>query len=270
MFSRNKVARLVAEFLGAGLLTLVIISVQRSTIGVPYFVGLAAGLAAAVLIMVFGRASGAHLNPAVTVALWTARQVRTASALLYIVVQLLGGYLAGQLYQYLINNDVSAVSHTFAWRVLVAEAVGAMILGLGWAAATFHVYSETKKAALVGAAYVVGIIAASAASVGIVNPAVALGANAWTWTYGLGPVLGAVIGVNLFGLLFAPAVGRVAGTANANANATVPATTTTTSKEVAPENVSKSTAAKKLASKPTSTKKAEKKTDRKKSTTRKK
>jgi glycerol uptake facilitator protein len=202
MFRRNKVAMLVAEFLGTGLLTLVIVSVQRSTIGVPYFVGLAGGLAAAILILVFGRASGAHLNPAVTIALWTARQVRTLEAVLYVVVQLLGGYLAGLLYQYLINNDLSAVSSTFTGRILVAEAVGALLLSLGWAAATYNVVAESKKAALVGGAYVLGIIAASAASVGIVNPAVALGANAWAWgTYVLGPILGAVIGVNLYGLL---------------------------------------------------------------------
>jgi glycerol uptake facilitator-like aquaporin len=218
MFNRNRAAKLLAEFLGTGLLTLVIISVQRSTIGVPYFVGIAGGLAAATLILMLGRASGAQLNPAVTIALWTARQVRSLEAVLYVAVQLLGGYLAGLLYQYLIHNDLTAVSHTFTGRVLVAEAVGALLLGLGWAAATYNLYGETKKGVVVGGAYVLGIIAASAASVGIVNPAVALGANAWAWgTYVLGPVLGAVIGVNLYGLLFAPNAGKAVAPAGVNA-----------------------------------------------------
>lgn len=225
MFNKNNLARLVAEFLGAGLLTLVMVSVQRSTIGVPYFVGIAGGLAAALLVMVFGRASGAHLNPAVTLALWTARQVKTVTAVLYIAVQLLGGFLAGQLYQYLINNDLSAVSRTFTGRLMVAEAAGAFLLSLGWAAAVYHNYSDSRKAGLVGGAYVLGIIAASSASVGIVNPAVALGSNAWAWgTYVLGPVLGAVIGVNLYGLVFAPA-GATAGAAVSKSATTSAATT---------------------------------------------
>jgi glycerol uptake facilitator-like aquaporin len=231
MFNRNRAAKLLAEFLGTGLLTLVIVSVQRSTIGVPYFVGIAGGLAAATLILVLGRASGAQLNPAVTIALWTARQVRSLEALLYVAAQLLGGLAAGALYKYLIHNDLTAVSHTFTGRVLVAEAVGALLLGLGWAAATYNLYGETKKAVVVGGSYVLGIIAASAASVGIVNPAVALGANAWSWgTYVLGPVLGAVIGVNLYGLLFTPTAGRAVAAAgvNAKSNAAAPAVATAT------------------------------------------
>jgi glycerol uptake facilitator-like aquaporin len=262
MFTRNKVAMLVAEFLGTGLLTLAIVSVQRSTIGVPYFVGIAGGLAAAMLIMVFGRASGAQLNPAITLAMWTARQIRTLEAVLYIAVQLLGGYLAGLLYQYLIHNDLTAVSSTFTGRILVAEAVGALVLSFGWAAATYHLYGETKKAGLVGISYVLAIIVASAASVGIVNPAVALGANAWAWgTYVLGPVLGAVIGINLYGLLFAPTVGKaVAKTTNVSTENVATPTTASPAKaakaeKVADKKIAKAATTKAAAKKKTTTKK---------------
>jgi hypothetical protein len=48
MFARNRIAILMAEFLGTGMLALVMLSVQHSTIGLPYFVALAAGLALAV------------------------------------------------------------------------------------------------------------------------------------------------------------------------------------------------------------------------------
>ena len=44
MFGRQKIAALVAEFLGAGVLTLVVLTVQRSSIGLPFFVAAAAGL----------------------------------------------------------------------------------------------------------------------------------------------------------------------------------------------------------------------------------
>ncbi|MCA9324470.1 aquaporin [Candidatus Saccharibacteria bacterium] len=219
MFTRNKVAALAAEFLGTGVLALVIVSVQRSTIGVPYFVGLAAGLAAALLFLVFAKASGGQFNPALTIGLWTARKVKTLDAAAFVVVQLLGGYLAGLLYQYFIDSDLSAVSSTFTGRVLVAEAVGAAIFAMLVAAAVSHERSEGAKASLVGGGLAVGIIAASSASVGIINPAVALATNAWAWgTYVLGPVLGAVIGVNLYTLLFAPASKKSVAASTATAS----------------------------------------------------
>ena len=49
MFGRRKVAVIVAEFLGTAVLTLLILSVQRSTIGVPFFVAIAAGLTYALM-----------------------------------------------------------------------------------------------------------------------------------------------------------------------------------------------------------------------------
>jgi glycerol uptake facilitator-like aquaporin len=211
MFGRRKIAMLVAEFLGTGVLTLVFLSVQRSTIGVPYFIALAAGLAVAMAVFVVGQNSGAHLNPAVTLAMWTARKVGTLTGALYVVVQLLGAWAAYGLYTYFVNSSFQPIGGHYTGRVLVAEAVGALVLGLGWAAAAYNVWLNGAKAAIVGVSYALGIIVAAAAGLGIVNPAVALGTRAWdVWgsmgwgTYVLGPVLGAVIAVNLYGLLFAP------------------------------------------------------------------
>lgn len=229
MFGRRKIAMLVAEFLGTGILTLVFLSVQRSTIGVPYFIALAAGLAVALAVWMVGDNSGAHLNPAVTLALWTARKVGTLTGLLYIIVQLLGAWAAYGLYTYFVNSSFQPIGGHYTGRVLVAEAVGTFVLGLGWAAAVYRSWTTGGKAANVGVAYALGIIVAAAAGLGLANPAVALGVRAWNiwggmgWgTYVLGPVLGAVIGVNLYGLLFAPAEALVEAPATA-----APAATTT-------------------------------------------
>ena len=214
MFGRRKVAALVAEFLAGGVLTLVVLSVQRSTIGVPYFVALAAGLAAAMLVFVFGSISGGHGNPAITLALWTARKVGTLTAVLYIVLQCLGAWAAYALYTYFVNSSLQPIGGEYNGRVLVAEAVGTLILALGWAAVAFRgSFTLGTRAAVVGVSYALAVVIAAAAGVGLVNPAVALGTNAWAgltgtmglYTYVLGPVLGAVIGINLYGLLFAPA-----------------------------------------------------------------
>lgn len=213
MFGRRKVAALSAEFLAAGVLTLVVLSVQRSTIGVPYFVALAAGLVMAMLVFVFGGVSGAHANPAITLAMWTARKIGTVAALAYVIVQLLGAWAAYAVYTYFVNSSLQPIGGTYSGRVLAAEAIGALLLAIGWAAVVFRAnFSVATRAAFIGVSYALGVIVAAAVGVGLINPAVALGVRGWEvfgsmgWgTYVLGPVLGAVIGVNLYALLFAPA-----------------------------------------------------------------
>lgn len=212
MLGRRKLAAIAAEFLGTGALTLVFLSVQRSTIGVPFFVAMAAGLVAAMLVTVFGSTSGAHINPAVTLALWTARKIDALRAVLYIAAQLLGAWAAYGLYTYFVNSSLQPLKSTFSGRVLVAEAVGAFVLALAWAAVTFRAnLTSGARAALIGVGYMLGVVVAAVAGIGIINPAVAEGIRAWdvfstaaSWgTYVLGPVLGAIIGINLYGLLFA-------------------------------------------------------------------
>lgn len=210
MLGRNKLAMLMAEFLGTGILTLVVLSVQRSQLGLAYFVAIAAGLAVALLTYIFGNASGAHMNPALTLALWTARRVKTSAAAMYIAVQLLGAWAAYGLYRYFVNTDVQEVAQAFSGHIMVAEAIGTMIFALAWAAAAYNRYDNARFAAIAGMSFAIAIIVASASSVGLANPALAEGVRAWEvfgengWgNYVLGPVLGAVIGVNLYGLLFA-------------------------------------------------------------------
>jgi aquaporin Z len=210
MFKRNTLAALVAEFLGTGVLTLVILSVQRSQLGLAFFVALAAGLALIGLTLVFGRASVAHFNPAITIAFWTARRIKTLRALAFVVLQVLGAWAAYALYHYFVNSNVQEITMSFNGRVMVAEAIGTLILALTCAAAAYHAFDNSRAAVVSGVGLALAIIVASSASVGIANPAVALGVRAWNvfgsqgWgNFVLGPVLGAVIGVNLYGLLFA-------------------------------------------------------------------
>lgn len=231
MLRRKRLAMLVAEFLGTGILTLAVLSVQRSQLGLAYFVAIAAGLTVALLTYVLGNVSGAHLNPALTLALWTARRVRTIPALTYIAVQLLGAWAAYGLYRFFVNTEVQAVVQDYEPRILVAEAVGAMIFGLAWAYAAFNRAEEGRFAVVAGLSFAAAIIVASAASVGLANPALAEGVRAWEvfgqngWlNYAVGPLAGAVIGVNLYGLLFAdvdrPFSALRGRTAAAGANAT--------------------------------------------------
>jgi glycerol uptake facilitator protein len=204
--SRKKIAMIMAEFLGTGVLTLTVLAVSKSTIGIPYFVSIAVGLAVAAGTLVFGAVSGAHFNPIVTLGLWSVRRVKTVPTIVYVAAQLLGAVAAYYLFTYFINQTWSNVPATFEGRILVAEAVGAFIFSLGFAAAVFNKLEGGKAAAVVGLSLLLGVLISSAGAGGIVNPAVALGVRSWVWgTYVLGPVLGAIIGFNLYSLLFAPA-----------------------------------------------------------------
>src|SRR5690606_29756089 len=111
---------------------------------------------------------------------------------------------------------------SFDWRVLVAEAVGALVFTFAFAAAVYQRYEGGKAAALIGGGLFMGIIIASVASNAILNPAVALGNQSWARAYIFGPIIGGVIGTNLYVLLFAPSKALVARSST-DAGVTAPA-----------------------------------------------
>lgn len=210
MVTRKKIAMIMAEFLGTALLTLTVLAVSKSTIGIPYFVSIAAGLVVAASVLTLGAVSGAHLNPLVTIGLWSARKVKTLPAIVYVAAQLLGGIAAYFLFTYFIGQTWTNAGE-FEGRILVAEAVGGFIFSLGVAAAIYQKLEAGKAAAVIGMSLMLAVLVSAAGAGGIVNPAVALGVRSWEWgTYVLGPILGGIIGFNLYSLLFAPAASLVA------------------------------------------------------------
>jgi len=202
--TRKNMAVVVAEVLGTAVLTGTILAVSRSAIGVPYFVALGVGLTMTMLVLLIGSTSGAHVNPAVTLGLWSARKVSTLRAIAYVVAQFVGAAAAYSLYNYLVPAGLQNIAGPdFQWPVLVAEIVGAFIFTFGVAAAVYQGYEGGQRAATIGGSLAVGIIIAGMASNGIINPAAALGVDSWSKAYVIGPLIGGVIGVNLFALLFA-------------------------------------------------------------------
>ncbi len=260
MTVRSRVAMLASEFLGTAVLATVAINVSRSQIGIGYFVAIGVGLALALLVLAFGKTSGAHLNPAVTIGLWTLRKVQTIQALAYIAVQMLGGLAAWQLANYFIGSELRSIApQEFDWKVLVAEASGAFVFTFAIAAAVYQDFDQSKKAVLIGGGLFLGVITASLASNAVINPAIALANQSWSRAYALGPIIGGIIGFNVYVLLFAP----VASLLPSRRNSTASVVTTTTTKE---------TPAKKVVAKATTkttTKVTRKKPAKKKTTTKK-
>jgi len=205
MLSRKQMTAYVAEFFGTALLTFSILAVSRSAIGVPYFIAIGVGLTLGLLVMTIGSVSGAHVNPAVTIGMWTIRKIKSLDAILYIAAQFIGAVAAFKLYEYLVVQGVQSVAPAeFDWRTLVAEAVGAFVFTFGIAAAVYQKYEGGKLAATIGGSLFLGIIVAGVASNGILNPAAALGVQSWSRAYVAGPIIGAIVGMNLYILLFAP------------------------------------------------------------------
>lgn len=212
MLSRKKIAMVMAEFLGTATLTTIALAISQSNLSMPFFISMGVGLTMATMVLVLGFVSGAHINPAVTIGMWSIRRIRTIKAIVYVAAQLLGGIAAYYLFSYLVGATWQNTGE-FDARILVGEAMGALVFTMGIAAAVYQKYTGLRLAVTVGASLTAGILVASLASIGagvfgggFINPAVALGAQSWVWgTYVLGPILGAIIGFNLYALLFAPA-----------------------------------------------------------------
>ena len=196
---------LFAEYIGTIMLTLSVLIVSNMFgLGTgPWYTAVTVGATLALIVTMFGAISGAHVNPAVTIALWTLKKIQTTNALVYIAAQMLGGISALLFYNYVTNSSLAeAGSSTFEWRVFVAEMTGAAVFGAGILAAISQKLETSYTALMIGASLTLGVLIASLASAGFLNPALALGNNAWDKTFVIAPIVGLVIGMNLYSLLF--------------------------------------------------------------------
>lgn len=209
MLGREKFAVLMAEFIGTFTLTTIVLAmIVRQPL--VFFVAATAGGALGLLTMIFGNVSAGHFNPAVTLGLWWIRQIQTFKAIAFMFVQMFGALVAMTTTQYLLGQSIPDRAGAFKMEALVAEALGAAIFTFGITAAISQGYQGIKRATVIGGSLAGGILAASFASNAILNPAVAFAAQSWSWVYATGPLLGALVGVSLYTLVFAPRPAKVA------------------------------------------------------------
>lgn len=203
--NQKQVNMVLAEFFGTAVLALVVYTILART-GFPFFTGMTAGVAVGLLTLVLGKFSNVHLNPAVTFGLWSLRKIKTFEAIAKIGAQMLGGLVAWMLLKYFLRRDslASIAGDDFDWRVFVAEATGAFVLVFGVASAVYQKYSQTLMGLVAGGSLFLGILVASLASNGVVNPAVAVGVQSWNWAYAVAPLVGAVLGANIYGIMASP------------------------------------------------------------------
>ncbi|MEE6464147.1 hypothetical protein FKM82_006196 [Ascaphus truei] len=182
-------------------------------------ISLCFGLSIATLVQCFGHISGAHINPAVTVAMVCTRKISLAKALFYIIAQCLGA-IAGAGILYLVTpsdvagnlgatkvNEKLSSGHGLLIELIITfqlvfticascdskrnDITGTVALAIGFSVAVGHLFAINYTGASMNPARSFG-------------PAVIM--NIWEshWIYWVGPVVGAVIAGTLYEYVFCP------------------------------------------------------------------
>ncbi len=211
--------RLVAEGLGTAFLLAIVVGsgimgdrLSGGNVAVALLANaLATGAGLAVLILVFGPLSGAHFNPAVTLAFLLRREIGLADALAYVFVQVLAAALGVMVAHVMFAEPVIQASTTLRsggaqWTAEVVATFGLVATILG-----------CLRARPEAVPYAVGLYITAAywftASTSFANPAVTLGRTLTDTFSGIAPgdapafivaqVAGAALATGVFGWLLA-------------------------------------------------------------------
>ncbi len=179
-----------AELVGTFLLAFMVHLSVGGNLPVPTPV--IAGLTLGLIVYLFGAISGAHVNPAVTIALASIGKISPKDAGAYLVAQFIGGFIAFLAGDALLGTNLFVVIENTP-MIAVAEAVGAAILVLGVSSVVHGKAPAPASGLTIGTSLALGVLAASAQSNGVVNPAVALGIGSVSLAYVLGPIAGGLI-----------------------------------------------------------------------------
>ncbi|MGH3342084.1 MAG: MIP/aquaporin family protein [Carbonactinosporaceae bacterium] len=227
--------RLFAEFIGTAILVFfgagaIVAALQINDGVLGYaglgFVALSFALAIAVAIYVFGTTSGAHINPAVTIALAVTGRFGWAEAPAYILAQLAGGWGGAALIVGVVGDratDLGGVGLTTLGpgvsdlQAVIAEGVGTFLLMIAIMALAVDRRAPGGWAGLIiGLAVGCEIMVIGPFTNGSVNPARTFGpyvmndlfggATPWNeyWIYIVGPVAGAALAALVYVMLVQP------------------------------------------------------------------
>ncbi|MCX6651741.1 MAG: aquaporin family protein [Methanomassiliicoccales archaeon] len=211
---------LLAEFMGSLFLVVVAIgstilpmTLPGATIALAVFINaVAVAMVLFALIETFGSISGAHFNPAVTLALLSAKQIAPRKASYYIIAQLAGGFI-GLLVVGLMFFDYDSTIITVSGNVknygqVFAEFIGTFIL-IG---VIIGCVRGSSKHTGLSVGFVVGGMLITTASTMYANPMVSFArmftyaicgiAPCWAALFVIAEVIGALGAAYVFGIMF--------------------------------------------------------------------
>jgi aquaporin Z len=218
--------RLFSELLGTFFLVLVavgggMVSARFGGNAVPYTAKVVApALMVAAIILFMGAVSGAHLNPAVSIAFALRGDFPWKRVPAYIVAQFIGAALATLVLWGLIGKQGSAgltlpgpgisAGTALLWELVLTAGLVSVILGTASGAQQLGPLAAVGVGGYIALAGLWG----SPVSGASMNPARSLGPalvkGDWTawWAYLIGPIAGAVIAVGIAWILRGPGGGR--------------------------------------------------------------
>ena len=208
--------RLSGEFLGTFILVFCgtgAIVIDQESAGVITHVGIAMtfGLIVMAMILSFGHISGAHINPAVTIALCVSGRFKKEMILPYVFAQLAGALLASYILKYLFPSSEflgSSLPKGPAMQSCILECILSFILMLVILTSTRKKdHSLLIPAIAVGATVALEamfagpICGASMNPVRSISPALVSGHLEFLWIYIVGPVSGMLLAVLAFAII---------------------------------------------------------------------
>ncbi len=184
-----------AEALGTAALTLM---VGLSLAGAfPINTAILAALTLGLFVYSIGHISGTHINPAVTLGALSINKISVKDAIMYIVAQAIGAGVALLFLQNYVEMPEVVISGT--GLIGVAEFLGAFFFTFGIASVIYGKTPSQASGLVIGGSLLLGIaISASLGANGVLNPAVAFGIGSLSWMYVLGPIVGAVCGMQAY------------------------------------------------------------------------
>ncbi len=207
--------RLVAEALGTFTMIFagtgaIIVNSMTNALG---HVGVAMtwGLVVMAMIYSFGHVSGAHMNPAVSIAFWIRGNLERRAVLPYIIAQAFGAFLASGLLRYLFGNIAhlgaslprGTWQQSFVLELLLTMILMLVILGAAVHEKAIKSFAGVAIGATIGleAMFAGPICGASMNPIRTLAPAIVSGEINDVWIYIISTILGAIIAVGIDRLL---------------------------------------------------------------------
>jgi aquaporin Z len=218
-------AQLFLYMISAGIFTTLVQSPVSSLYGwIPSallrraVIGIALGLTSIALVYSpWGRQSGGHFNPAITITYWRLGKVQTSDALFYVAAQIVGGtagvavlsLLVGDLFRLPpVNYVLTQPGFGGLWLAFAAELILSFLLMSTILFATNRLSIARYTGLFTGALVALFIVFEQPISGMSLNPArtlaSALPAESWRgwWIHSVGPVIGMLFAVDVSERLF--------------------------------------------------------------------
>ncbi|MFI5219931.1 MAG: MIP/aquaporin family protein [Bacteroidia bacterium] len=204
----------IIEFIGTFFLVFVIALTTNNpqiwAAGGTPFAPIAIGTILMVMVYMGGHISGAHYNPAVTLACWMNKKIESKDAITYMVVQVLGSIVAALLFYYILGRSMGAPKpmsgFDYNLKPMLVELVFTFALALVVlnVAVSKDVAGNSYYGLAIGFTVMAAAYAGGPISGGAFNPAVGTGPtliNAWCgggsceawWIYLVGPFGGGAL-----------------------------------------------------------------------------